>query len=349
LRVRVADSYDNPVADVPVTFTVIAGQGRIDGSTVLTNALGMAESGSWTLGPVAGVQRVRARAAGGEVVFSVLACESCPAILFVRDGYIYRSSMKGGEETRLTEGSHPAWSPDGRRIAFTRNSNDRWDIYLMDADGSNVMRRTYPVGLDILGNGINGFHSPAWSPDGRRLAVATGSDDHGNIYTLTMADDERPVPIQRMAAAPAWSPDGSKIAFVRLYGWDAYGVLSVMNPDSSDVTALVIGDGDGSTTFLDHPTWSPDGRRIAFAACPFSCDVYAIGSDGSGLKQLTRGTTTRSPAWSPDGAWIILTLLSGSTLEDAAIGIVSADGGEIFTIVPSGSHPAWHPKVLQRE
>ncbi|MGH7553798.1 MAG: hypothetical protein ACREMQ_12300, partial [Longimicrobiales bacterium] len=271
LLVKVADAFDNPVVDATVKFTVISGDGRIDGSTAMTNAIGIAASGPWTLGSVPGVQQVRAQTAGAEVVFSAFACDGCHTFLFVRDRYIYRTIGNGGQEVQLTEGFRPAWSPDGQRIAFGRSNSERSDIYLMDADGSNVVRRTSSGGEGPCCS--PGFHSPAWSPDGRRLAVATGGIYDGFIYILSVADDgSDPVRIATMAAQPAWSPDGSKIAFVSLSGDDGYHALHVMNADGSDIRVVVPRRDHGG---IDHPTWSPDGRRIAFTKCLDGCNVYS--------------------------------------------------------------------------
>ncbi len=350
LLVKVADAFDNPVVDATVTFTVISGDGRIDGSTAMTNAIGIAASGPWTLGSVPGVQQVIAQTAGAEVVFSAFACDGCHTFLFVRDRYIYRTIGNGAQELQLTQGFQPAWSPDGKRIAFVRfGSGERFDIYLMDADGSNIVRRTSSGG----GRNFPGFHSPTWSPDGLKLAVATDGVYDGFIYVLSAADDGNdPRVIAEMAARPAWSPDGSKIAFVSLSGDDGYHALHVMNADGSDIREVAPRGAHG----IDHPTWSPDGRRIAFTKCVFdatainnSCDVYSVGSDGSALTQLTRGKSTNDPAWSPDGAWIAFTLWSAFAEPRAAsIAIVPADtGGEPVTIIASGTQSAWRPGLRE--
>jgi Tol biopolymer transport system component len=318
LRVLVADSFNNPVADVTVTFTVTSGEGRIEGGTAVTNVLGSAESGTWTLGSLPGVQQVRAQAVGTEVVFSAFAWDGSFTFLFVRDPYIYKATGIG-QETRLTEGWQPAWSPDGRRIAFTRYLGDRGDIYLMDADGSNVSRRTYSGSYFLFDWG---FHSPAWSPDGRSLAVATLGWYDGYIYTLSVADDgNEPVPIKRPATAPAWSPDGSKIAFVRVTVDNCCQALDVINPDGSGAREVA------SAAVIYHPAWSPDGRRIAFSKCTnLSCDVYTVSADGSDLRQLTNGKNTSDAAWSPDGALIIFTLWTGDPTDlEPSIALVSAE------------------------
>jgi TolB protein len=213
----------------------------------------------------------------------------------------------------------------------------------MDADGSNVIRRTSTGGASTSSN--PDFYSPAWSPDGRRLAVSTGDGvDDGSIYILSVADDgKEPVLIREGAVAPAWSPDGSKIAFVRLGYTQA---LDVMKADGSDVREVVPNAADGHS-FIDHPTWAPDGRRIVFTRSDLEGgDLYSVGSDGSGLTRLTIGWITGRPAWSPDGAWIAFTNWTGEWPDPkASIAFVSAHtGGHPFTLIASGSNPAWQPR-----
>ena len=344
LRVRVVDAFGNRVVHAPVTFTVLSGEGRIDGSTVSTDVLGVAQSGRWTLGSVPGVQQVKAQSAGNEVVFSAFACESCQKfLLFERDGSIYKTIGNRGQEIRLTEGLQPAWSPDGQRIAFAKSSGRWYDIYVMDADGSNVVRRTFYNGEAWS----PGFQAPAWSPDGRKLVVTTSGEYDSDIYTggiyiVSAADDgKEPVLIRNRAAAPAWSPDGSKIAFVGL-GSDGFSELDVMNADGSDARLVVPVEG---ATAIHHPTWSPDSRRIAFAKRDLfkgTSNLYSVSLDGSALTRLTGGSFTRDPAWSPDGAWIAFTMPT----VDASISIafVPADsGGQPFILVAGGESPAWQP------
>ncbi|MGH7613439.1 MAG: hypothetical protein ACREMW_05255 [Gemmatimonadales bacterium] len=330
LRARVADRFGNAVPLTPVTFVVLSGNGSMDDSAVLTDTLGIATSGGWTLGDTPGVQQVRAQSGDLQAVFTAFACDpACrEELVFVRGEQIY--TFVNGDARQLTYSGRsgaPAWSPNGQRIAFARYDQG-WSIHLMDADGSNAVL------------GADGFHSPAWSPDGRLLAVATGGWYDGDIYLLSVDEiGTAPVHIASMAAQPAWSPDGAKIAFVSLSGDDGYHALHVMNADGSGVTALTLVDEGG----IDHPSWSPDGRRIAFAKCiQGACNIVAVNADGSAaVQQLTtvHSSLAFDPAWSPDGTRIAFTL---SASGGQSIAYISADGGEPI-LLTSGHSPAWRP------
>lgn len=343
LTVRVADRFGNPAANAEVTFEVASGGGYVDSEPTVVDVHGIASSGLWTLGSEPGVQEVRARSLDVETTFTANACRACPTFLFVRGSDILRTIVNGGQGLSLTSGLQPTWSPDGQRIAFVRYLSDegRYDIFLMDADGSNIVRRTFSGGN---GPSTPGFRSPTWSPDGTRLAVATGGTYEGTIYVLSVDDDgTNPVAltVTGMAADPAWSPDGSQIAFVSLSGDDGYNALHVMNADGSDVREVTPRDTGG----IDRPTWSPDGEAIAFAKCiSGSCNLYSVGVDGSALVQITHGLIAHSPAWSPDGAWIAFTVYATWTDSQPSIALVHPGGGDDpIAALADGTYPAWRP------
>ena len=324
LQVKLADLYGNPVSEVPVTYTIIAGTGVILGASVQTDSLGFASSGVWTLGS-AGPQLVKASAAGKEAVFDAFACDDpCHGrdLLFTRGGDLY--FMVDGVTTPLFTGaSDPAWSPDGQNIAFDVDDwSDGASLYLMNADGSGAALRAA------------GFSHPSWSPDGRQLAVSGA----GGIYTLSVEENGAPpVLLAEAGWDPAWSPDGTKIAFVdwRDEDFSLVASLKVMNADGSGVTTLLQGD----TLGMSHPTWSPDGRRLAFASCgPRGCNVFAVSAGGADLVQLTTANDAFNPTWSPDGSRIAFASASG-------IVWVPADGSTStpITMIPGGDKIAWRP------
>ena len=132
-------------------------------------------------------------------------------------------AARGGDVQRLTANAtfdgYPAWSPDGRRIAFLRelttegeNGGAR-DLVTVAADGGDAQR--IATGQDL------NLHAPAWSPDGRRLAFVAQQQ-------LYVADADRPEvvdlesgavrPLAATISAPAWSPDGGRLAYAKDLG-----------------------------------------------------------------------------------------------------------------------------------
>ena len=283
--------------------------------------------------------------ANASVSFSI-ACEPLyPALLpagsqiaFVRGGSIHLVNSDGSGVVQLTSGPSdcaPSWSPDGRRLAFVRGCDKSAEIFTMNADGTNLVRRA------------SGY-TPSWSPDGSRLAFATMSGGSLGIYVIA-ADENGSAPIQVVNRPgwdgdPSWSPDGSRIAYVS--DWVAYDF-------TYDVFAAPInGSPDAQLTngfnFWPNlvqyfqPAWSPDGSRLAVVSCPqayYTCDLSSIvvmNADGS---NLTRSVSTRGysrPSWSPDGSVIVFA--SGGT-----VGWVRLASGQRGFITSDGHSPAWRP------
>ena len=242
---------------------------------------------------------------------------------------------KPAPATRLTYDeafdSFPAWSPDGRRIAFDSDRDGNSEVYVMNADGSGVTRLTYNDAFDVFpawspdgrriafdsdrdgnleiyvmnadGTGVTrltynnaGDGFPDWSPDGRRIAFGTGRDGNPAIYVMDASGVTRLTQNDALDVAPAWSPDGRRIAFASER--DGNLEIYVMNADGSGVIRLTY---NGARDLA--PDWSPDGRRIAFHSNrEGNWEIYAMNADGSGLTRLTYNVARDfSPAWSPDG------------------------------------------------
>ncbi len=188
-----------------------------------------------------------------------------------------------GHVKDTTSNYHPAWSPDGTKIAFgsTRDTNPQ--IYVMDPNGSNVVRLTHNSAAD---------GQPAWSPDGTKIAFATDRDGNNEIYVMN-ANGSVQVNLTNNAGsdlAPAWSPDGTKIAF-QSDRQTNYAVW-VMNADGSNPTRLT-----SPSTPNGAPSWSPDGTRIAYEQ---GGDLWVMNVDGSRQIRITSGFWSDGlPRWRP--------------------------------------------------
>ena len=234
---------------------------------------------------------------------------------------------------RLTDNdardSFPAWSPDGRRIAFDSDRDGNSEIYVMNADGSGVTRLTDNDAIDSF---------PTWSPDGRRIAFSSTRDGSFEVYVMN-ADGSGVTRLTDNDArdwSPAWSPDGRHIAFESTR--DGNSEIYVMNADGSGVTRLTYnGAADGT------PAWSPDGRRIAFASGGRgNSEIYVM--DASGVIRLTDNDASDvTPAWSPDGLRIAFASEREGNLE---IYVMNADGSGVTRLTYNGANglfPDWSP------
>ena len=265
-------------------------------------------------------------------------CEAPRQIAYVNgDGaaaeiYVISSDGSGAKGLTFdnTLDADPAWSPDGKRIAFASERDGNREIYVMNADGTNPVRLTNVAAYDS---------GPAWSPDGERIAFVSARDGNAQIYVMD-ADGGNPARLTRNDANdtnPAWSPDGSRIAFQS----DREGASRIwlMDTDGSHVNPLTSSfEGDR------EPAWSPDGGRIAFARdiVPRGREIFIVNADGSGLRQVTHVGVAYDPAWSPDGRKIAVAV--PSFYYDTNIVVISADGIPFTSLTQWASYnPAWRP------
>jgi Tol biopolymer transport system component len=210
------------------------------------------------------------------------------------DWDIYVINVDGTGLTNLTnhpefDGWRPAWSPDGSQIAFfsTRDDPINDEVYVMDADGSNVRRLTDNPADDA---------NMTWSPDGTRIAWETNREGDFDIWIMN-ADGSNPTGLTVDPADdewPAWSPDGTKIAFDTFR--DGNSEIYVINVDGTGLTNLTNDPG-----FDSAAAWSKDGSQIAFISDRGGAvDIWVMDADGSDPVNLTNdGWSDFFPSWSP--------------------------------------------------
>jgi len=248
----------------------------------------------------------------------------------------------------------PAWSPDGTKIAFTSNQSSRYEIWIMNADGSGRRRLT---DLKSYSN------MPRWSPDGEkivfisRVIAAAGiscteifvmNSDGSGLQQITTSAGVTGSTGERADwnSVPTWSPDGAKIIFSSNRDGDgSTPVLYTMNPDGSDQRKFgLFTDVDGS-----QPDWSPVNNKIVWIrGSAAKVDIWVM--DGWSpfplltAKKLTDNIDNNSnPVWSPDGKQIAFVSDADSNMD---VYIMNADGSNVRRLTSDKAkdgYPAWRP------
>lgn len=222
---------------------------------------------------------------------------------------IYVQRVDGTSVTQLTsdpsENAQPCFSPDGRSIAFCSTRAGSWDLYVMDIDGRNVTQVTSGPSQDM---------HPSFSPDGTRLAYCSfgGRSGQWEIWTVNLMTHERKMVAYGLF--PSWSPDrtGDRLAFQRARQrgsrWFSLWTLDLVEGEARRITEVAV----SSNAAIITPSWSPDGRRLAFSTVVDPAqtvkgrprgqqDVWIVDADGGNRLRLTDGTSTcLSPCWAAD-------------------------------------------------
>ena len=182
----------------------------------------------------------------------------------------------------------PVFSPDGKQIAFMSGRDGNPEIYTMSVDGSNIRRLT---------NHPAGDSSPTWSPSGSQIAFTSDRSGKAQVYVMNSADGSgvrRLTVNESEADRPTWSPPPfNEIAFSASTG-PGYDI-KVLEVATGQVRPLTFGEGSN-----EGPAWAPGGRHLAFTSTRGGGrkQVYTIGRDGRGLRQITREGNNQTPAWS---------------------------------------------------
>lgn len=279
--------------------------------------------------------------------------------LNLRDDMLINLTLRAGDDDR------PAWSPNGRQIAFQTDRDGDFDIFIMQANGALQTPLTLNFADDL---------DPHWSADSSLIAFSSNRDGQYNLYIMSANGSDAHVlaPFAANDSQPNWPPllqtvvdqlifaggifeDAHNLFFVSAAGsaeiqltrTTADDTTPAWSPDGDKIVFASNREGNYELYLLNldekdeprrltesegpdlHPDWSPDGKQIAFESIGESgnWDVWVIDADGSNLQNLTNtpDADDGNPAWSPDGQHLVFSSNRAGTFD---LYLLSADGAE---------------------
>jgi TolB protein len=217
------------------------------------------------------------------------------------------------------------------KIAFLSRQNGNKELFVMDYDGSNIRQLTQERSIVL---------SPAWSADGKEIAITTYRDRNPDLFAISLSGNgRRPLSQQPgLNSAPAWSPDGSRIAVVLTK--DGNPDIYTMNRNGTDLRRLT-----NHPAIDTSPAWSPTGRQIAFVSNRSgNPQIFIMDAEGSNVRRLTyQGSYNASPSWSPRGDRLAFASMEGNRFD---LYMINVDGSGLQRLTMgngSNENPSWSP------
>ncbi len=227
----------------------------------------------------------------------------------------------------------PAWTPDGKTIAFT-SLREGSGAHLYSIDVSSRQIRPLVLTGDFSSGSV-------YSPDGLRFTYSSSVNDNTDIH-VAQADGSagrRLTDSRAIDVSATWSPDGRHIAFIS----DRAGTPQVytMLADGTELKRLTF-----QGNYNQEPAWSPKGDLIAFSGRDEkrSFDVYTVNLETGKVARLTQNAgTNEKPAWSPNGRYIVY---SSTRSGKRQLWVMNSDGSsqrQLTAEKMGASDPAWGP------
>ena len=260
-------------------------------------------------------------------------------VAFVRGGTLWSVDADGANPAPVPgvgSALGPVWHPNGTTVGYTEMLDDGTRVVVRDLANGSARRFVRDRGTNV---------SPAFSPDGKQLAFASG-EDGTDIFLVPLDASEAPfrVTVGRGTtnSQPTFAPDGKRIVFTtsrlgpqQLYITDSDGA----NPE------LLTTSGFGDQLYRADPSWSPDGRFVAFSTqIEGRFQIATIGLRDRAVKQHTIDGINEDPSWAPDARHLVFT---SSRTGSKQLWVLDTESGRLRQLT-SGSASrmaAWSPRL----